>query len=76
MDWALMIKTDPAKSAKIASKNWLFHGVEVKRDIATEEADWSQGDYFGSGDETAMVLTTLVPLESLAVDDVMEYIIN
>lgn len=40
MDWALMIKTDPVKAGKIASKNWLFHGVKVKKDLATEEADW------------------------------------
>lgn len=76
MDWALMIKAAPEKAAKVASKNWLFHGVQVKKDIAAEEADWQSGDYFGSGQETAMVLTTLVPQDSLAADDFMEYILN
>lgn len=49
MDWALMIKNDPAKAAKVASKNWLFHGVEIKKDINTEETDWASGDYYGAG---------------------------
>jgi hypothetical protein len=75
LDWANMIKTSPTKSAKIASKNWLFHGVKVKKDIADEEADWTSGDFYGSGKATADVLTTLVPQESIGVD-FMEYILN
>ena len=76
--WADMIKTSPTKVAKIASKNWLFHGIKVKRDIAAEEADWTKGDYYGSGQMTADVMVTLVPMDSINVaeDEVMEYILN
>ena len=77
LDWANMIKTSPTKAAKVASKNWLFHGVRIKADLAKEEADWQSGDYYGSGDETGLVLTTLVPLDSIKIDsDDMEYILN
>lgn len=27
LSWAGMIKTNPVKAGKVASKNWLFHGV-------------------------------------------------
>jgi len=33
--WAAQLE-DPVKSMKIASKNWLFHGVAIKKDIAEE----------------------------------------
>jgi len=33
-DWAEVLK-HPTKVAKIASKNWLFHGVHVKKDFDT-----------------------------------------
>ena len=76
--WADMIKSNPASAAKVASKNWLFHGVKIKKDIATEEADWTSGDYYGSGQETAAVMTILVPQGSITSDAsaVMEYILN
>jgi len=76
LEWAGMIKDSPTKAAKIASKNWLFHGVKVKKDLADEEADWASGDYYGAGEMTADALTTLVPQGSMAVEDVMEYILN
>lgn len=62
--WAEVLK-EPTRVAKIASKNWLFHGVAVKKAIAEEESDWSSGDYYGAGTETAVALLTLVPLNSL-----------
>ena len=69
LDWATMIKADPVKAGKEASKRWLFHGVEIKKDIADEEADWSSGDYYGAGQMTAAALTTLVPQDSLFLED-------
>ena len=71
LDWALMIKTAPAAAAKMASKNWLFHGVKIKKDLALEQSDWESGDYYGSGQETAAVMTTLVPQGSLYADDII-----
>lgn len=32
MEWAAIFK-QPTKLAKTVSKNWLFHGVEIKKDI-------------------------------------------
>ena len=69
LEWATMIKADPVKAGKEASKRWLFHGVEIKKDIADEEADWSSGDYYGAGSMTAAALTMLVPQESLYLED-------
>jgi hypothetical protein len=63
-DWAQVLK-QPTKVAKVASKNWLFHGKQIKKDIETEEADWAAADYFGAGDETAMVALGLVPLDTM-----------
>ena len=71
LDWANMIKADPVKAGKKASKSWLFHGVEIKKDLNTEKSDWASGDYYGSGQETSAVLTTLVPQGSLYMDDVI-----
>ena len=68
--WAEIIET-PTAALKVASKNWLFHGVEIKKDIADEEADWSSGDYYGAGQMTAAALTTLIPQDSLYLDDVI-----
>mmetsp|Transcript_14525 Transcript_14525/g.19688 ORF Transcript_14525/g.19688 Transcript_14525/m.19688 type:complete len:123 (-) Transcript_14525:346-714(-) len=64
LDWAKILK-HPLKVSKIASKNWLFHGKQIKKDIETEEADWAAADYFGAGDETAMVALGLVPLDTM-----------
>ena len=34
-EWA-EIFSDPARLGKTVSKNWIFHGVEIKKDIAQE----------------------------------------
>lgn len=65
--WAEIFKS-PTKAAKIASKNWLFHGVEIKKDIADEEAAWAAKDYFTAGDSTAKGFLRLVPESSMDVD--------
>jgi len=64
LNWAEILK-NPLKVSKIASKNWLFHGTEIKADVATEQADWAKGDYYGAGDYTAKAMLTLVPLNSV-----------
>merc|ERR1712060_204326 len=63
MEWAEIFK-HPTQVAKIASKNWLFHGVKVKKDIADEKTAWASGDFFSAGDDTAEALTILVPLDT------------
>ena len=61
--WATIF-TDPARLAKTVSKHWLFHGSEIKADIAKEEADWSAANYFQAGVDTADALTLAVgPIE-------------
>ena len=63
-EWAVIFK-DPAKLAKVAGKNWLFHGVEIKKDLAEEQDDWAAGNWFDAGEDTADALVTLLgPIES------------
>lgn len=63
LGWAEQFK-NPAATAKIASKNWLFHGVEIKKDINMEKAAWASGDYFDAGQDTAAGLLRLVPMQA------------
>lgn len=58
-EWAAIFK-QPTHLAKVVSKNWLFHGTEVKKDIADQEADWAAEKFFESGNDAANVLTTLI----------------
>ena len=62
--WA-QIFTEPTKLSETVAKHWLFHGNQIKQDIAQEEADWSAGDYFDAGKDTAAALTLAVgPIEN------------
>ena len=63
LGWAEILK-EPTHAMKVASKNWLFHGVEIKKDIADEEADWAKKDYYSAGQDTAAALLTLIPLSA------------
>ena len=60
LTWASVLK-EPLKVSKIAAKNWIFHGTEIKADIEKEEADWAAADYYSAGQDTAAVLLGLVP---------------
>ena len=61
--WA-QIFTEPVELAETLAKNMLFHSSEIYADIATCEADWMNGDYFGSGTALADALTVAVgPIE-------------
>ena len=63
MAWAEVFK-HPVKLGKKVSKNWVFHGVQAKKDIAQEKADWAAQDYFKSGEDVADIMTLLVgPVE-------------
>jgi len=57
--WA-QIFTEPATLSKTVAKHWLFHGSEIKADLAKEQADWSAGSYFDAGKDTADALTLAV----------------
>ena len=57
--WA-KIFTEPATLSKTVAKHWLFHGSQIKADIAKEEADWSAGSYFDAGKDVADALTLAV----------------
>ena len=64
--WATIF-TDPARLSETVAKHWLFHGNQIKQDIAQEETDWSAGNYFDAGKDTAAALTLAVgPIENSA----------
>jgi len=75
VDWASMLK-HPLKVSKIASKNWLFHGIKIKKEIDQEQAAWASGDYYTAGSETAAVLTGLLPEDADVDKLVLEYMLN
>ena len=75
MEWAEILK-QPTKVAKIASKNWLFHGVRIKKEIAEGEADWSSDDFYGAGQMNAAVLLDLVPLDTKAEAPILELLLQ
>ena len=57
----------PPRSATLAAtvaKNWLFHGVEIKKDIADEQADYAKKDYYAAGQDTAAALLRLIPMST------------
>ena len=58
--WA-KIFTEPEALLKKVSKNWLLHKRAIKKDIKQEKADWSAGNYFAAGKNTASVIDLLVP---------------
>mmetsp|Transcript_31775 Transcript_31775/g.39520 ORF Transcript_31775/g.39520 Transcript_31775/m.39520 type:complete len:133 (-) Transcript_31775:159-557(-) len=74
-DWAQVLK-QPTKVAKVASKNWLFHGAEIKADIEKEEAAWASANFYSAGQDTAAVLIGLVPEDTDDNKLVLEYILN
>ena len=57
--WAVIFK-NPVQLAKVVSKNWLFHGPAIKKDITQQKADWAAQDYFHAGADAAKVITDLV----------------
>ena len=55
--------THPISLVKKISKNWLLHGVDIKKDIALEESNWASAAYFEAGKEAAAAIELLVPFE-------------
>ena len=56
--------TNVGQITKEVAKNWLLHGKKIKADIADEQADWAEKNYFGAGKETAAALELLVPFKA------------
>lgn len=72
--WA-QIFTEPAELAETVAKRWVLHRKTIKKDIANEEADWSAGNYFQAGIDTAMALTEAVgPIQSTPVSYENEFV--
>ena len=66
--WAEIFK-HPEALAKTVSKHWLFHGTEIKKEIAEEKADWAAKKFFDAGEVTADILTALVgPVKPSTID--------
>ena len=62
--WA-KIFIEPVRLAKTVGKHWLFHGSQIKADIAKEQADWTAEAYFDAGMDIADALTLAVgPIQS------------
>ena len=57
--WATIF-TKPTELAETVGKNWLLHRRTIKADLAKEQSDWSSGNYFQAGVDTAMALTEAV----------------
>lgn len=54
------IFTEPVELAETVGKHWLLHKRHIKKEIAQEQLDWSNGDYFNAGADTADILVSLV----------------
>ena len=57
--WATIFE-QPVRLSETAGKNYLLHGRAFKKDIAAEETDWSTGNYFNAGIDTADALVLLL----------------
>ena len=64
LDWAEMLR-QPEAVAKTVSKNWLFHGVSIKKHMNNQKADYASADYYGTGEETGEIALTLLPKDSV-----------
>ena len=58
-EWAEIFK-HPIKLSKIASKNWLHHGVEIKEQITNGKTAFDSGEYFDAGEDAANAIVDLV----------------
>eukprot|EP00354_Favella_ehrenbergii_P003814 CAMPEP_0170455760 /NCGR_PEP_ID=MMETSP0123-20130129/3613_1 /TAXON_ID=182087 /ORGANISM="Favella ehrenbergii, Strain Fehren 1" /LENGTH=479 /DNA_ID=CAMNT_0010718997 /DNA_START=15 /DNA_END=1454 /DNA_ORIENTATION=+ len=63
--WAEIFK-QPTKLGKTVSKNWLFHGPAIKKDITKQNEDWAAWTTSSAGNDAAIVITGLVgPVEPI-----------
>jgi hypothetical protein len=54
------IFTEPVHFIETASKNYLYHRGEFSDDLAASKIDWSNGEYFNAGVDTADALVVLL----------------
>lgn len=57
--WAAIFK-EPKELVETVGKRWLLHKRGIKKDIAKEKEDWSAGNYFEAGEDTADALVLLI----------------
>lgn len=57
--WA-QIFTKPERLATVVAEHWVFHGKQIKADVAQETSDWSAGQYFDAGKDTGAALSLAV----------------
>jgi len=61
--WAAIFK-EPTTLVETLGKHWLIHQKAIKKDIASEKADWSAKKYFKAGNDIADAITLAVgPIE-------------
>ena len=61
--WAAIFK-EPTTLVETLAKHWLIHQKAIKKDIASEKADWSTKNYFKAGADIADAVTLAVgPIE-------------
>ena len=60
--WATIF-THPKELAETVGKNWLLHRRTIKADLTKEQSDWSAGNYFQAGIDTAMAMTEAIPIK-------------
>ena len=62
--WAEIFK-EPEALVERLGKHWLLHQKAIKKDIASEKADWAAKNYFKAGADIADAVTLAVgPIES------------
>ena len=57
--WAEIFK-EPVKLINTVTSHMLASGDEIKADIADEQADWGNKQYFDAGNDTAAAFTVLI----------------
>lgn len=68
--WAAIFK-EPTTLVETLGKHWLIHQKAIKKDIASEKADWSAGSYFKAGADIADAVTLAVGPVEKSEEDMM-----
>lgn len=72
--WAEIFK-EPTTLVETLGKHWLIHQKAIKKDIASEKADWAAKNYFKAGSDIADAVTLAVgPVEKTA-EDIIELLL-
>ena len=61
--WATVFQ-DPFNLMKLVANNYMKHGSDIMSEITKEKNDWSTGNYYSAGQDTAAIINMLVPFDS------------